>query len=131
MKMTSGGVGDQEVDWEALFQKEALAHIHNSIASMEDEIFGKFRLRLGHDITMSNYWRLKFILAKSMNERESFGECVNLTVSTFKEEVEKGLIHMKSLMQLSDLPFSRANKDDKDLSSRKSLEDEAESSRRV
>ena len=79
---------------------------------------------------MSNYWRLKFILAKSMSERESFGECVNLTVSTFKEDAEKGIIHMKNLMQLSEPPFSRSSKDDKDVSTSKSLEDEAESSKR-
>ena len=53
--MTSGRVGGQEVDWEALFQIEAQAHIQKSIAAMEDEIYGKFRLRLGNDITMSNY----------------------------------------------------------------------------
>ena len=53
--MNSGGDDGQEVDWEALFQKEALGYIQKSIASMEDEIYGEFRLRLGHDITMSNY----------------------------------------------------------------------------
>ena len=65
-----------------------------------------------------------------MSKRESFGECVNLTVNTFKEDAEKGLIHMKSLMQLSEPPFSRENKDDKDGSTNKALEDEVESSRR-
>ena len=84
--MTLGGASSQEVDWQALFQKEAPAHIRNSTAAMEDEIFGEFKLKLGHAITMSNYWRLKFILAKSMSEREIFGECVNLMVSTFKED---------------------------------------------
>ena len=128
--MTSRGFGSQEVVWEALFQKQASAHIHELIAAMEDEIYGEFKIRLGHDITMSNYWRLKFILAKSMSERESFGECVNLTINTFKEDVEKGLIHMKNLMQLSQPPFSRANKDDKGVSTNKSFEDETESSRR-
>ena len=53
--MSLGGAGSQEVDWEALFQKEALGYIQKSIASMEDEIYGEFKLRLGHDITMSNY----------------------------------------------------------------------------
>ena len=52
------------------------------------------------------------------------------TVSTFKEDVEKWLIHMKNLMQLSDPPFSRENKDDKDVSTNEVLEDEVESSRR-
>ena len=128
--MTSGGVGDQEVDWEVLFKKEALAHIHKLIAAMEDEIYGEFKIKLGYNITMSNYWRLKFILAKSMSERESFGECMNLTINTFKEDVEKELIHMKRLMQLSDPPFNRENKDYKDVSTNNALEDEVESSRR-
>ena len=97
---------------------------------MEDEIFGEFRLRLGHDIPMSNYWRLKFILVNSIGERESFRDCVNLTVNTFKEDVEKGITHMKILMQLSEPLFNRENKEDNDVSTNKALEDEAESSRR-
>ena len=66
---TMGGARSKEVDSKALFQKEDPPHICNSIATMEDEIFCEFRLRLGHDITMSNYWRMKFILAKSMSKR--------------------------------------------------------------
>ena len=88
-------------------------------------------LRLGHDITMPNYWRLKFILAKSMSERESFGECVNLTINTFKEDAEKGLIYMKNLMQLSEPPFSRDKKDDREDNTIMAMEDEAESSMRL
>ena len=53
--MASGGVRGQEVDLEALFQNDAPSHIHKSIAAMEDEIYGEFRLRMGHDITMYNY----------------------------------------------------------------------------
>ena len=128
--MTSGGGRGQEVDLEALFQNDAPSHIHKSIAAMEDEIFDEFRPRLGNAITMSNYWRLKFILAKSMSERESFTEFVNLVVNTFKEDAEKWLIHMKNLMQVCEPPFNRANKDDKDVSTRKYLEDEVESSKR-
>ena len=97
---------------------------------MEDEIYGEFRLRLGHDITMFNYWRLKFILDKSMDEREIFRYCVNLTISTFKEDAEKGLTHMKILMQIYEPPFTKENKEDNDASMRKSLEDKEESSRR-
>ena len=97
---------------------------------MEDEIYGEFRLRLGHEITMFNYWRLNFILDKSMDERERFIYCVNLIVSTFKEDFEKGLTHMKILMQISEPPFSRENKEENDASMRKSLEDKEESSRR-
>ena len=88
---------------------------------MEEEIYGEFKLRLGHDITISNYWRLKFILARSMSERESFRECVNLTVNTFKEDAEKGITRMKRIMQLSEPPFSKANKYDKDVGSIKSM----------
>ena len=62
---------------------------------MEDEIYGEFRLRLGHDITMSNYWRMKFILSNSMGERDSFGFWVNLIVILFKEDDEKWITHMK------------------------------------
>ena len=65
-----------------------------------------------------------------MSEQEIFGECLNLIVSTFKKDAEKGIIHMKNLMQLSDSPFNRANKDDKGVSTSKGFEDEARSSRR-
>ena len=57
---------------------------------MDDEIYGEFSFIMGHDITMSNYWRMKSILTKSMAERESFRDCVNLKFILFKEEAEKG-----------------------------------------
>ena len=79
---------------------------------------------------MSNYWRLKFILVNSISEREIFRYYVNLMVTLFKEDVEKGLSHMKIFMQLSKHPFGRENKEDNDASSNKTLEDEARSSRR-
>ena len=130
LEMSSRVRGDQETIWEPLFLEETLAHIRKSIAAMEEEIYGEFRLILGHEVTISNYWRLKFILSRSMSERERFRDYVNLMVNTFKEDVEKVLNHMKNLMQLSEPPFSRANKDDNDVSTNKDLEDEAESSRR-
>ena len=79
---------------------------------------------------MSNYWRLKFILAKSMGEMESFIDCVTLMVNIFKEDVEKGITHMKILMQIFEPPFSRENKEDNDSSTSKALEDEADSFKR-
>ena len=54
---------------------------------------------------------------------------MNLTVNTFKEDAEKGLIHTKIFIHLSDPPFNKANKDEKDISTNKALEDEAKSSR--
>ena len=65
-----------------------------------------------------------------MGERESFRDCVNLMVSLFKEDAEKGLTHMKRLMQLCEPPFSRENKEDNDASTSKDQENEAKSSRR-
>ena len=97
---------------------------------MEDEIYGEFSLILGHDITVSNYWRLKFILSKSMGEREIFIDCVDIMVNTFKEDVEKDLIHKKILMQISEPPFNIPNKEDNDASTSKALKDGVESSRR-
>ena len=40
-----------------------------------------------------------------MSEHESFGDYVNLTVNTFKEDVERGLNYMKNLMHLLEPPF--------------------------
>lgn len=70
---------------------------------MKNEIFGKFRLRLGPETTIYNYWRLKFILSRA--KRESFGYLLRNTVSSFKEDAENSLKHMKSLMQLVEPPF--------------------------
>ena len=60
--------GYNEEDWERLFREETPEHIQNSINVMEEEVYSEFRLRLGGDIVMSNYWRLKFILARSMDK---------------------------------------------------------------
>ena len=68
--METQGDGNEEVEWESLFNQEMSEHIPQSITAMENEIFGDFRLNLGCDVTMSNYWHLKFILSHSMNERE-------------------------------------------------------------
>ena len=73
---------------------------------------------------------MKFILVISMGEREIFGYFVNLTVTLFKEDVEKCITHMKIFMQLSNPPFNKENKEDNDASSNKTLEDEVGSSRR-
>ena len=66
-----------------------------------------------------------------MSERESFGDYVNLRVRTFKEDAEKGLNHMKGVMQLSEPPFSRDKKDDREDNTIMAMEDEAESSMRL
>ena len=128
--MTSLGKYTGNIYWESLFCEETSIHIRKAITSMENELVREFRLRLGSNVVIYNYWRLKFILARSMSERERFGDCVNLMVSTFKEDAGKGLIHMKNLMQLSNPHFSRVKKDDKDANTGKALEDEAKSSRR-
>ena len=58
---------------------------------MEEEIQGKFKLRLGQDVVMNPYWRLKFILARYMCEWESIGDMVRITVGLLKEYVENKL----------------------------------------
>ena len=61
MSLTGKGVNGTE--WEALFHKETPYYKCDSIATMEDEIYGEFKLRLGPEVTILNYWRLEFILA--------------------------------------------------------------------
>ena len=129
--MSSAGKGVNDTIWEALFHEETPDYICDSIATMEAEIYGEFKLKLGPEVTISNYWRLKFILARDMTQQESFGDYVKLTVSTFKEDVERGLVHMTNLMQLSEPLFQRANKDTKEARTSKTIEDEAESSRKI
>ena len=97
----------EEVQWEQLFNEETPAHIRQSIAVMEEEIFGEFKVRLGEGVVMSHYWRLKFILYRSMDERESYAELIRITVGKFQEEVESNLEHMCSLLHLFGTPFQR------------------------
>ena len=97
---------------------------------MENEIFGEFRLRLGPEVAISNYWHLKFILSRAMRERESFGDLVKITVNTFKEDAEKILVNMRELMQLSELPFQRTNKDINEVGTNNANEGKVESNRK-
>ena len=100
----------EEVQWEQLFNEETPAHIRQSIAVMEEEIFGEFKVRLGEGVVMSHYWRLKFILSRSMDERESYTELIRITVGKFQEEAESNLKHMRSLLRLSGSPFQRVSR---------------------
>ena len=98
---------------------------------MEVEIFGEFRLRLGPEVAILKYWHLKFILFRAMRERESFGDLVRITISTFKEDAKKSLVHMRDLMQLLESPFQRANKDTNEAGTNNASEDEAESTKKA
>ena len=68
-------------------------------------MFDGFRLKLGPDVVINNYWRIKFFLSKAMCERESFGDMVKLTINLFKEDVENNLRHMQDIIHLSEPPF--------------------------
>ena len=98
---------------------------------METKIFGEFKLRMGQEVAISNYCRLKFILSITMREREIFGDLVKLTVNTFKEDVERILVHMIDIIQLSKSPFQRANKATKEASTGEANEDEVESTEKI
>ena len=56
---------------------------------------------------------------------------VRITVSTFKEDTENNLVHMKNFMQLSEPPFQRDTKGTKEEETSKANEDEAESTRKA
>ena len=53
--MNSVGKEVGNIDWESLFYEETPTHIRDSIATMENELFGEFNLRLGLDVVISNY----------------------------------------------------------------------------
>ena len=103
--MSSQGDDLDTVDWEALFHDETPYHIRESHATMDTEILGEFQLKLGPEVTILNYRHLKFILSRAMREREIFGHLMKIIVSTFKEDAEKSLVHMRDLMQISEPPF--------------------------
>ena len=50
---------------------------------MEEEIFGEFKVRLGEGVVMSHCLCLKFILSRSMDERESYAKLIRITVDKF------------------------------------------------
>ena len=54
---------------------------------------------------MSHYWCLKFILSRSMEERDSYAELIRITVGKFKDEAKSNMDHMHSLLRLSGPPF--------------------------
>ena len=56
---------------------------------------------------MSNYWRLNFILARSMDERDSYADMVKVTVGIFKEYAENNMRYMNEVLRLSAPPFIR------------------------
>ena len=100
-----GEEGNEEEQWEWLFNEETPKHIQRSIVVMENDIFGEFCMKQGGDIVMSNYWWLKFILSRSINERESYAKLICITVGTFKDDAERNIVHMRSLLRLSAPPF--------------------------
>ena len=114
-----------------MFNQETPEHIRKSIAALENEIFVEFKLRFGRYMTMYNYWRLKFILFHSMNEREGFADLLRITFNTFKEDAERGLVHMKSLLQLEEPPFQQGSKGNNGKGANNANEDEAESVRKA
>ena len=70
-------------------------------------MYSEFRLRLGGDIVMSNYWRLNFILARSMDERDNYAEMVRVSMGIFKEDAENNMRYMNEALRLSAPPFIR------------------------
>ena len=52
--MADPAMGDED-QWENLFNEETPAHIRQSIAVMEEEIFDEFKVRLGEGVVMSHY----------------------------------------------------------------------------
>ena len=131
LSMTSYAKDADNIDWEALFCDETPNHICDSIADMETKIFGEFKLWLALKVEIFKYWHLKFILSRATRERESFGEWLNLTIITFKEDFEQILVHMKDIMQLSEPPFLWANKDCKGDNTSMANEDEVDSTRNI
>ena len=65
-----------------------------------------------------------------MNKRESFRDLVRIIVSTFKKDAEKGMIHMKILMQLREPLFQRGTEGNKGEEAINTIKDEAESTRK-
>ena len=63
---------------------------------------------------MSNYSRINFILSHSMNERDKYVELIRITVGTFKKDAKRNLVHMYSLMRLSEPPFQHGQRNGED-----------------
>ena len=72
---------------------------------MEEDILGEFRVKLGERVVMLHYWRLKFILSRSMNERKIYTNIICIIVGKFKDEAKNNLGHMRNLLCLLGPPF--------------------------
>ena len=99
----------ENIDREAIFRAETPQHIFYAIETMENEVF---KLKIGLDLVINNYWRLKFTLYIEMHEREIFGEMVKIIVIMFKEDAEINLGHMQDVFSFSSHLFS-ANREPK------------------
>ena len=58
----------KNINWEVIFHAETPQHIFFVIKNMENEVFREFQLKLGPDVVINNYMRLKFILSRAMSE---------------------------------------------------------------
>ena len=105
LSMASPEGGNEEEEWERLFNEETPEHIQCSIVALVNEIYGEFRMNLEREVVMSNYWRINFILFCSMNDRDSYAEMIHITMDTFKENDERNLAYMCSLLRLYEPPF--------------------------
>ena len=46
---------NENIDWEAIFHVETPQHILSAIKTMDNEVFGEIKLKLGLDIVINNY----------------------------------------------------------------------------
>ena len=60
LKMAAPEDGNEEEEWERLFNEETPEHIQCFIVVMENDIYGELRQNLKREVVTSNYWEHSF-----------------------------------------------------------------------
>jgi len=72
-------------DWKTFYQKETPGEIEEMISEMENELMMSVQLEHG-PIPMDHVWIIQTLMARALQERQSFGRVVGVALSSWKED---------------------------------------------
>lgn len=82
-------------------------HVDECISAMEEE---EMQTRIEEQVAstgLSLYWVMRKLLAKTMMEREGFGDLVMQVLKNMKEDMLRNLVDVEGVMDLAKAPFGR------------------------
>lgn len=86
---------------------ETLSYIDEAISAMKEEAISARMLHHGHVGVANLYWLMRTLLARSMWEREIFGDVVNETLNSVRMDLMNDVSRIEEVLHLSETPFSR------------------------